>query len=67
LSQLANQLRLLAGYHIGTDLCDRLAYAERCQAQQREALLEAANEIDRLTAELAKAKAESHADAHLCG
>ena len=65
--ELTNHLRLLSGYHLGTDLLDRLAAAERFQRQQREALAQAADEIERLTAELAKAKAETHADAHLCG
>ena len=65
--ELTNHLRLLSSYHMGTDLADRLSHAERVQKQQREALMTAADEIERLTAELAKAKAESHADAHLCG
>jgi hypothetical protein len=65
--ELTNHLRLLSGYHLGTDLIDRLTAAERFQRQQREALAKAADEIERLTAELAKAKAETHADAHLCG
>jgi ABC-type transporter Mla subunit MlaD len=66
-TELANHLRLLSGYHMGTDLVDRLATAERSQKQQREALAQAADEIERLTAELAKAKAETHASARLCG
>jgi uncharacterized small protein (DUF1192 family) len=66
-TELANHLRLLSGYHLGSDLLDRLAAAERFQRQQCRALALAADEIERLTAELAKAKAESHADAHLCG
>jgi predicted trehalose synthase len=48
--ELANHLRLLSGYHMGTDLVDRLASAERMQRQQREALAQAADEIERLTA-----------------
>jgi hypothetical protein len=64
--ELTNHLRLLSGYHLGTDLLDRLAAAERFQRQQREALAQAADEIERLTAELAKSKAETHASAHLC-
>jgi uncharacterized small protein (DUF1192 family) len=48
---------LLSGYHMGTDLVDRLAHGERVQRQQRDALAQAADEIERLTAELAKAKA----------
>jgi hypothetical protein len=48
--ELANHLRLLSGYHLGTDLIDRLTAAERFQRQQREALAQAADEIERLTA-----------------
>jgi predicted trehalose synthase len=48
--ELANHLRLLSGYHMGTDLVDRLASAERMQRQQRDALAQAADEIERLTA-----------------
>jgi len=50
--ELANHLRLLSGYHMGTDLVDRLSHAERIQRQQRDALAKAADEIERLTAEL---------------
>jgi BMFP domain-containing protein YqiC len=49
-TELANHLRLLSGYHMGTDLVDRLATAERSQKQQREALAQAADEIERLNA-----------------
>ena len=48
--ELINHLRLLSGYHLGTDLIDRLNAAERFQKQQREALAQAADEIERLTA-----------------
>ena len=48
--ELINHLRLLSGYHLGTDLIDRLTAAERFQRQQREALAQAADEIERLTA-----------------
>jgi predicted exporter len=54
--ELANHLRLLSGYHMGTDLIDRLTAAERFQRQQREALAQAADEIERLTAELEDAR-----------
>jgi cell division protein FtsB len=47
---LANHLRLLSGCHLGTDLAERLAQAERVQHQQRDALAQAADEIERLTA-----------------
>jgi BMFP domain-containing protein YqiC len=48
--ELTNHLRLLSGYHLGTDLIDRLTAAERFQKQQREALAQAADEIERLVA-----------------
>jgi hypothetical protein len=48
--ELTNHLRLLSGYHLGTDLIDRLTAAERFQKQQREALANAADEIERLVA-----------------
>ena len=65
--ELANHLRLLGGYHLGLDIIDRLQAAERFQRQQREALAQAAEEIERLTAELAKAKAETQAQGRACG
>lgn len=65
--ELVNHLRLLSGYHLGIDLVERLAAAERDQAQQREALAQAADRIEKLEAELAKAKAETQATAHLRG
>lgn len=54
--ELTNYLRLLSGYHLGTDLIDRLTAAERFQRQQRDALAKAADEIERLTAELEDAR-----------
>ena len=65
--ELANHLRLLSGYHMGLDLIDRLTAAERFQKQQREALAHAADRIEHLEAELAKAKAETQSTAHPCG
>jgi hypothetical protein len=50
--ELANHLRLLSGYHIGADLLERLANAEQGQRQQRDALAMAADEVERLNAEL---------------
>jgi len=50
--ELVNHLRLVSGYHMGTDIVDRIAHAERVQRQQRDALAQAASEIERLTAEL---------------
>ena len=52
--ELVNHLRLLSGYHLGTDLVDRLAAAERTQGQQREALAKAADEIERLAARVSR-------------
>lgn len=65
--ELANHLRLLSGYHMGLDLIDRLTAAERFQKQQREALAQAADRIEHLEAELAKAKAETPSTSHMCG
>lgn len=65
--ELLNHLRLVASYHMGTDLLDRLAHAERVQRQQRDALNQAADRIEQLQAELAKAKAETQSTAHMCG
>jgi uncharacterized small protein (DUF1192 family) len=56
--ELTNHLRLLSGYHLGTDLLDRLAAAERFQRQQCQALAQAADEIERLTAELQAKQAQ---------
>lgn len=65
--ELVNHLRLVASYHMGTDLLDRLAHAERVQRQQREALHQASDRIEQLQAELAKATAATQAAAHTCG
>lgn len=43
-------LRLLASYHGGLDLTARLAHAETIQRQQRIALEQAADELERLQA-----------------
>lgn len=55
--ELANHLRLLGGYHLGLDIIDRLQAAERFQRQQREALAQAADEIERLTARVKELEA----------
>ena len=52
--ELLNHLRLVASYHMGTDLLDRLAHAERVQRQQRDALNQAADRIEQLQAEVAR-------------
>ena len=49
-----NQLRLVASYHMGTDILDRLGFADRVQRQQREALNQAADLIDSLRARVTK-------------
>ena len=43
-----NQLRLVASYHMGTDILDRIGFAERVQRQQRDLLTQAADTIDSL-------------------
>ncbi len=50
--ELANHLRLLSGYHLGTDLVERLTAAERFQRQQRDALVTAADHIEALMARI---------------
>jgi len=49
-ADLPNRLRHLAALHMGTDLAARMAEAEQYQEQQRQALAEAADEIERLRA-----------------
>lgn len=45
---LSEELRVIAAYHNGIDLADRLKAAEDVQKRQSEALVRAADEIDRL-------------------
>lgn len=54
---LANTCRRLADYHGGIDLAERVRSALDIQREQRIALAQAADEIDRLNAELAKLRA----------
>jgi uncharacterized membrane protein YccC len=54
---LAARCRELADYHGGTDLAERVRSALDLQREQRLALAQAADEIERLTAELAKLQA----------
>lgn len=49
-------IRTLAQFHSGTDLPARLAHAEDIIRQQREGLAWAADEIERLQAELDRCK-----------
>ena len=51
---IADRCRELADYHGGTDLAERVRSALDLQREQRLALAQAADEIDRLNAELAK-------------
>lgn len=52
-----NRLRTLAQFSSGTDLVVRMQEAEQVIVWQREGLTWAADEIDRLTAELKAARA----------
>lgn len=66
-TEMVRHLRLIASYHMGTDLLERLGHAERVQAQQREALNQAADRIEQLEDQLTKAKAETPATSQTCG
>lgn len=44
------RMRTVAGYHVGSDLVDRLAHADWIVRQQAVELTEAADEIDSLRA-----------------
>ena len=48
MSRFTDELRVVAAYHIGTDLSERLHAADETQKKQAEALVRAADEIDRL-------------------
>lgn len=48
MNKFTEQLRVIAGYHIGTDLSERLRHADATQKAQSDALKKAADEIDRL-------------------
>jgi hypothetical protein len=54
---IAQHCRTLSEFHGGTDLADRVRAALDIQRQQRLALAQAADEIERLNAELAKLQA----------
>jgi hypothetical protein len=54
---LTARLRLLASYHLGRDLAERFATAERQHQEQRMALAEAADEIERLRARVKELEA----------
>lgn len=48
------ELRAVAGYHWGVDLPERVAHAVKWQKRQAELMAQAADEIERLRAELAR-------------
>ena len=50
MSDVATRCRILADYHGGTDLAERVRSALEIQRDQRVALAQAADEIDRLSA-----------------
>jgi NTP pyrophosphatase (non-canonical NTP hydrolase) len=49
MNRFTSELRVIAAYHLGTDLSERLKAADATQKAQSEALKRAADEIDRLT------------------
>ena len=49
-----NQLRLVASYRMGTDILQRLGFAEQGQRQQGEMMTQAADLIDSLRARVRK-------------
>ena len=49
MANFTDELRVIAAYHVGTDLSERLQAADATQKAQSEALKRAADEIDRLT------------------
>lgn len=57
-----NRLRTVAMYQAGHDLAERLRTVAEIQAQMREAVALAADEIDRLNARIAEL--ETHAATH---
>ena len=56
MADLAAELRAVGGYHWGVDLPERVAAAVAWQKRQAELMAQAADEIDRLRAELARWK-----------
>ena len=48
MDRFTEELRVIAAYHVGTDLSERLQAADATQKAQSEALKKAADEIDRL-------------------
>jgi antirestriction protein ArdC len=54
---IAQHCRTLSEFHGGTDLAERVRSALDIQREQRLALAQAADEIERLNAELAKLQA----------
>lgn len=54
MAELSAELRAVGGYHWGVDLPERVAAAVEWQKKQAELMARAADEIDRLRAELAR-------------
>lgn len=53
MADLSAELRAVGGYHWGVDIPERVAAAVAWQKRQAELMAQAADEIDRLRAELA--------------
>ena len=56
---ISEQLRAVGGYHWGVDLPERVAAAVVWQRKQAALMAQAADEIDRLKAELAALRANT--------
>lgn len=54
MADISEQLRAVGGYHWGVDLPERVAAAVEWQKKQAALMAQAADEIDRLRAELAR-------------
>ena len=59
MDDLPKQLRAIGGYHWGVDIADRVAAAVAWQKRQAELMAQAADEIERLKAELAALRANA--------
>lgn len=57
--RLASRLRDIADSHIGRDLAERLAFTDRIMRDKTAALMEAADEIDRLEARVKELEAHA--------
>lgn len=59
MDDLPKQLRAIGGYHWGVDIADRVATAVAWQKRQAELMAQAADEIERLRAEITALRADS--------